>query len=162
MTAPTRRASTNAARPTPLHLTRNYDWRDDARCRETDPEVFFAVGDAGPARRQNEVAKQICRTCPVSTACLDYALRTGQYTGVWGGLTDKERRGLSRHSDTAFERCLEDQEYIEDRLRQGAGVREVARELGVAYETMRRAIGFFESERAQQAGADAAGEKVAA
>jgi hypothetical protein len=124
--------------------------------------VFFAVGDAGPARRQNEVAKQICRTCPVSTACLDYALRTGQYTGVWGGLTDKERRGLSRHSDTAFERCLEDQEYIEDRLRQGAGVREVARELGVAYETMRRAIGFFESERAQQAGADVAGEKVAA
>jgi IS30 family transposase len=81
---------------------------------------------------------------------------------VWGGLTDKERRGLSRHPDTAFERCLEDQEYIEDRLRQGAGVREVARELGVAYETMRRAIGFFESERAQQAGADAAGEKVAA
>ena len=72
------------------------DWRDQAACLSEDPELFFPTGNAGPAIAQIEEAKAVCRRCAVIEACLTYALQTGQDVGVWGGLSEEERRALSR------------------------------------------------------------------
>jgi WhiB family redox-sensing transcriptional regulator len=72
------------------------DWRDDAACRDADPELFFPDGDIRSARAQVKTAKLICRGCPVSATCLNWALASGQEAGIWGGLTEDERRRLSR------------------------------------------------------------------
>ncbi len=65
----------------------NLDWQIDALCRETDPESFFP--DKGQSTRQ---AKQVCMACEVRTDCLEYALATGERFGIWGGLSERERR----------------------------------------------------------------------
>lgn len=70
------------------------DWRHRARCRDVDPELFFPVGTTGPAERQVEQAKAVCALCPVRSECLAYALDTAQDAGIWGGLTEEERRSL--------------------------------------------------------------------
>ncbi len=72
------------------------DWRDLAACRDTDPDLFFPVGNAGPALRQVAQAKQICAGCTVRTPCLEWALASGQEAGVWGGTSEDERRALRR------------------------------------------------------------------
>lgn len=72
------------------------DWRSDAACLDVDPELFFPIGNAGPALRQIEEAKTLCRRCPVAEACLTWAMETKQEHGVWGGLTEDERRARRR------------------------------------------------------------------
>lgn len=72
------------------------DWRHHAACRDEDPELFFPIGNSGPALIQIEEAKAVCRRCSVSTACLQWALETGQDGGVWGGMSEDERRALKR------------------------------------------------------------------
>ena len=73
------------------------DWRQRAACREvSDPEVFFPIGTTGPALEQIEQAKRICRQCGVRKECLDWALETHQDIGVWGGLSEEERKALQR------------------------------------------------------------------
>jgi WhiB family transcriptional regulator, redox-sensing transcriptional regulator len=72
------------------------DWRHRALCRDEDPELFFPIGTTGPALVQMEQAKAVCRRCPVVQSCLDWALRSGQDSGVWGGLSEDERRALKR------------------------------------------------------------------
>jgi WhiB family redox-sensing transcriptional regulator len=72
------------------------DWRHRALCRDEDPELFFPIGTTGPATVQIEQAKSVCRRCPVVQSCLDWALRSGQDSGVWGGLSEDERRALKR------------------------------------------------------------------
>ena len=67
-------------------------WRDDAACRDADPDVFFPDGDVRAAREQVKTAKLICRACPVKIICLSWALDSGQEHGIWGGLTEDERR----------------------------------------------------------------------
>ncbi|WP_371477626.1 WhiB family transcriptional regulator [Kitasatospora sp. NBC_00315] len=74
------------------------DWRHRAQCRDADPELFFPLGTTGPALRQAEEAKSLCRRCPVREQCLAWALRTGQDTGVWGGTTEDERRAEKRRA----------------------------------------------------------------
>lgn len=73
------------------------DWRDDAACRGTDPELFFPTGTARATTTaymsQVTEAKRICRRCPVSVQCLAWAVETGQGYGIWGGMTEDERRG---------------------------------------------------------------------
>ena len=54
------------------------DWRHRAACRDEDPELFFPIGNTGPALQQIEEAKAVCRTCPVIDTCLKWALETGQ------------------------------------------------------------------------------------
>ena len=81
------------------------DWRDDAACRDTDPELFFPDGDRF-ARAHVKTAKLICRGCPVSATCLSWALDTGQEAGIWGGLTEDERHRLRRRAATAGQRRL--------------------------------------------------------
>ena len=67
-------------------------WRDQAACRDTSPELFFPVGSTGLAVDQIESAKRVCGQCQVAGDCLDFALATNQESGVWGGLTEEERR----------------------------------------------------------------------
>src|SRR5260370_3674316 len=70
------------------------DWRNYAACRDVDPELFFPIGNTGPALLQIDEAKQVCARCKVSEACLQWALDSGQDSGVWGGLSEDERRAL--------------------------------------------------------------------
>lgn len=74
------------------------DWRHKAVCRDEDPELFFPVGNSGPAIAQIASAKQVCTRCPVVTECLTWALETGQDAGVWGGMSEDERRALKRRN----------------------------------------------------------------
>ena len=57
---------------------------------------FFTDGDIRSARAHVKTAKLICRGCPVSATCLSWALASGQEAGIWGGLTEDERRRLHR------------------------------------------------------------------
>jgi WhiB family redox-sensing transcriptional regulator len=79
-----------------MEVTEMGRWLHRAACRDEDPELFFPVGTSGPALLQVTEAKTVCRRCPVQTECLDWALETGQDDGVWGGMSEDERRALSR------------------------------------------------------------------
>jgi WhiB family redox-sensing transcriptional regulator len=72
------------------------DWRHRAACRDEDSELFFPIGTSGPALLQVEQAKAVCRRCPATEECLQWALDTGQDAGVWGGMSEEERRTLKR------------------------------------------------------------------
>jgi WhiB family transcriptional regulator, redox-sensing transcriptional regulator len=74
------------------------DWRHQAACREVDPELFFPIGNTGPALLQIDEAKQVCRRCSVMDECLRWAIDSGQDAGVWGGLSEDERRALKRRT----------------------------------------------------------------
>jgi WhiB family redox-sensing transcriptional regulator len=72
------------------------DWRDNAACRDTDPDLFFPVGTTGPAIDQIESAREVCRQCDAQMACLEFALATNQESGIWGGTSEEERRKLRK------------------------------------------------------------------
>ncbi|MFC9688839.1 WhiB family transcriptional regulator [Kribbella sp. NPDC056951] len=72
-------------------------WILAAACRDEDPELFFPIGTTGPSLLQVAAAKQVCARCPVRPDCLESALESGQDAGIWGGLTELERREL-KHS----------------------------------------------------------------
>ena len=74
------------------------DWRHEAACRDVDPELFFPIGNSGPALLQIEEAKQVCRRCSVMDECLRWAIDSGQDAGVWGGMSEDERRSLKRRT----------------------------------------------------------------
>src|SRR6185436_18229853 len=79
----------------PSHESRSVaamDWRHRAACRDEDPELFFPIGTSGPALLQVEQAKAVCRRCSVVDDCLQWALESGQDAGVWGGMSEEERR----------------------------------------------------------------------
>ena len=71
------------------------DWRHRAACRDEDPELFFPIGTSGPALLQVEDAKAVCRRCSVTDACLSWAIESGQESGVWGGMSEEDRRALT-------------------------------------------------------------------
>lgn len=77
------------------------DWRDRAACLTEDPELFFPIGNSGPAMAQVEQAKAVCRRCDVTETCLKWALETGQDAGVWGAMSEDERRSLKRRNARA-------------------------------------------------------------
>ncbi len=70
------------------------DWRKSAACRDADPELFFPVSAVGPSREDVARAKAVCASCPVRRPCLRFALATHQAYGVWGGMTEEERRAF--------------------------------------------------------------------
>ncbi|MEY7974345.1 WhiB family transcriptional regulator [Saccharomonospora xinjiangensis] len=72
----------------------NGEWWQDAACRDEDPELFFPVSDMGPGAQQTARAKAVCARCPVRDHCLRYALENGLDHGIFGGLTERERRDL--------------------------------------------------------------------
>jgi WhiB family redox-sensing transcriptional regulator len=75
------------------------DWRHEAICRSEDPELFFPVGNSGPALAQIAKAKLVCNKCPVTHDCLAWAISSGQDAGVWGGMSEDERRALKRRNN---------------------------------------------------------------
>ena len=83
------------------------DWRHEAICRHEDPETFFPVGNTGHALQQIEEAKKICNRCPVKEPCLAWALESGQDSGVWGGLSEDERRAMKRRAARNRARMME-------------------------------------------------------
>lgn len=68
-------------------------WQADALCAQTDPEAFFP--EKGGSTRE---AKRICDGCEVRSECLDYALANDERFGIWGGLSERERRKLRREA----------------------------------------------------------------
>ena len=68
-------------------------WQDRALCAQTDPEAFFP--EKGGSTRE---AKRVCRSCEVRAECLDYALAHDERFGIWGGLSERERRRLKRQA----------------------------------------------------------------
>ncbi len=90
------RQTNSCAAPSPkqTHPPTGYDgtsWRLRANCRGVDPELFF------PERGEptNE-AKEVCKGCAVRAKCLEFALTSGERQGIWGGLSEKERRKARR------------------------------------------------------------------
>jgi WhiB family redox-sensing transcriptional regulator len=71
-------------------------WRSAAACRSSDPDLFFPVSSAGTAQREIAEALAVCARCPVQAHCREFALRTRQQHGIWGGMTEGERRQLWR------------------------------------------------------------------
>jgi WhiB family transcriptional regulator, redox-sensing transcriptional regulator len=72
-------------------------WENDAACRDTDPDIWFAFDTSDRTARHNQSeAKRICFGCPVIDDCLDYALEHNISDGVWGGLNERERRRVAR------------------------------------------------------------------
>jgi WhiB family redox-sensing transcriptional regulator len=74
--------------------TAGENWRVIAACRFVDPELFFPISAAGKCLDQVVEAKKVCASCLVQAECLTFAQRTGQAYGIWGGLTEEERRQL--------------------------------------------------------------------
>jgi WhiB family redox-sensing transcriptional regulator len=68
-------------------------WQDRALCAQTDPEAFFP--EKGGSTRE---AKRVCRSCEVRAECLEYALEHDERFGIWGGLSERERRRLRRQA----------------------------------------------------------------
>ena len=73
-----------------------WDWLQLAACRHADPELFFPLSASGPFLDQITQAKVICAGCPVRRQCLAFALGTRQDHGVWGGMSEEERRPRAR------------------------------------------------------------------
>lgn len=69
------------------------DWEDFAQCAQTDPEAFFP--DKGGSTRE---AKRICLRCEVRVECLNFALDNDQSLGIWGGLSERERRRIKKRA----------------------------------------------------------------
>lgn len=68
-------------------------WQTDALCAQTDPEAFFP--EKGGSTRD---AKRICTSCDVKSQCLEYALANDERFGIWGGLSERERRKLRKRA----------------------------------------------------------------
>lgn len=68
-------------------------WQSEALCAQTDPEAFFP--EKGGSTRD---AKRICTSCDVRGECLEYALNNDERFGIWGGLSERERRKLKRRA----------------------------------------------------------------
>lgn len=74
-------------------------WQERSLCAQTDPEAFFP--EKGGSTRE---AKRVCLSCEVQSDCLEYALENDERFGIWGGLSERERRRLKRE---AIERDLQ-------------------------------------------------------
>ena len=66
-------------------------WQEKANCLGVDPDLFFP--ERGASTRE---AKAVCRGCEVRGDCLEYALAHGEKFGIWGGLSERERRRVRR------------------------------------------------------------------
>jgi WhiB family transcriptional regulator, redox-sensing transcriptional regulator len=66
-------------------------WQEQANCLGVDPDLFFP--ERGASTRE---AKAVCRSCEVQGDCLEYALAHGEKFGIWGGLSERERRRVRR------------------------------------------------------------------
>ena len=72
------------------------DWRAAGACLSADPDLFFPIAAGVLAGRQITEARRICARCRVQRQCLDFAMRTGETHGIWGGTTPEERIAARR------------------------------------------------------------------
>ncbi|WP_170220999.1 MULTISPECIES: WhiB family transcriptional regulator [Amycolatopsis] len=79
--------------PDLLDVSEEQDWQERALCAQTDPEAFFP--EKGGSTRE---AKRICQGCEVRDDCLEYALAHDERFGIWGGLSERERRKLKKRA----------------------------------------------------------------
>ena len=77
--------------PSALAVTEEKGWQDLANCLGVDPDLFFP--ERGASTRE---AKEVCRGCVVRDDCLEFALVNGEKFGIWGGMSERERRRLRR------------------------------------------------------------------
>ncbi len=72
-------------------------WQQEANCRGVDPDLFY------PERGEStSSAKKVCRACFVRAQCLEFALENGEKFGIWGGLSERERRRIRRQRTLAL------------------------------------------------------------
>lgn len=76
-------------------------WQDQANCLGVDPDLFFP--ERGASTRE---AKEVCRGCVVRLDCLEFALVNGEKFGIWGGLSERERRRLRRQRALSTRRTV--------------------------------------------------------
>lgn len=111
-----------------FYLPEPEPWTADAVCAQTDPEAWFP--DKGGSTR---AAKAICRSCPVIAECLAYALRNDERYGIYGGLSERERRRLKPCTEDIARRSL----VVRSMRASGLTVREIAVELGLGESCVR-------------------------
>lgn len=122
-------------------------WQDEALCRETDPEVFYPEKGGSTT-----AAKRVCMGCPVRAECLTEALERQERFGIWGGLSERERRKLAsgtvvdvpvtitlQTGGTPLARLTPEQEVAAaGLLDQGWGAQRIRTELQCSYAALRR------------------------
>jgi WhiB family transcriptional regulator, redox-sensing transcriptional regulator len=74
-----------------MEITDEKSWQDEANCLGVDPDLFFP--ERGASTRE---AKEVCRGCVVREDCLEFALTNGEKFGIWGGMSERERRRIRR------------------------------------------------------------------
>jgi WhiB family redox-sensing transcriptional regulator len=74
-------------------MSEDLEWQERALCAQTDPEAFFP--EKGGSTRE---AKRVCSSCEVRSECLEYALEHDERFGIWGGLSERERRRMRRRA----------------------------------------------------------------
>lgn len=145
MTTTTRRPTTSAALI--ADLADIPDWQTRGACRLQDAELWFPIGQSNEARAQEEEAKAVCYRCPVMERCGQWALETRQPSGVWGGLSERDRLLIQRRKARrympgymrAWERIITNQRQEFLKLeRSGLGVKEIALRLGTNVQTVNR------------------------
>ena len=77
----------------PLDDAELLEWQEQALCAQTDPEAFFP--EKGGSTRE---AKRVCASCDVRVECFEYALENDECFGIWGGMSERERRRLKKQS----------------------------------------------------------------
>lgn len=77
----------------PLLESESLNWQERSLCAQTDPEAFFP--EKGGSTRD---AKRVCMACEVRVQCLEYALEHDERFGIWGGLSERERRRVKRQA----------------------------------------------------------------
>ena len=73
------------------HLMLDTSWQESSNCLGVDPDLFFP--ERGASTRE---AKEVCRGCVVQQECLEFALANGEKFGIWGGMSERERRRIRR------------------------------------------------------------------
>lgn len=77
---------------------RDTAWQEDALCQQVHAEFFPAKGD----RQAADEAKRVCKLCPVKAECLEFALKYDEFAGVWGGLSERQRRAVKQQRGKAM------------------------------------------------------------
>jgi|HubBroStandDraft_4_1064222.scaffolds.fasta_scaffold344899_2 WhiB family redox-sensing transcriptional regulator len=128
--------------PEPAQVPDDPGWQGRALCRQADPDAFFP--EPGALAPENRQALRTCRCCPVRSECLEWAIGNGEEFGIWGGMTQRERRRMVRGTPSPrrpAERQSAHQGVIWDAQKQKWAAR-------IRIDGSRRRLGFFTDENA--------------